>query len=307
MKHHLAKEPYRVSFPPAEKILRCSQHPLYHCHLGRLLRHHEELHGYPDAPLVSGLPLRVGQLFHAPAEPGQAETAPQEEPAGRDPDRHPLAFGYAAQTLGLHQTTASNSAFITGTYVVLIPLIAWLFTRKLQTRQLLIAIVACLGLAALSLDENLRVNTGDWLVLAGAFGYAVHFLVLDHYTKEYDSLLISGLQIFVCTLLLILTALLFEPLPTAANFPPSVIQALLFTAAFGSAMGFLVQTAVQKVLAPTQASILFTSESIFGALFGVLLLQEHFIPRQLLGGAVLVVCMVASVVEPKRPKQAASA
>lgn len=91
----------------------------------------------------------------------------------------PLAFGYAAQTLGLHQTTASNSAFITGTYVVLIPLIAWLFTRKLQTRQLLIAIVACLGLAALSLDENLRVNTGDWLVLAGAFGYAVHFLVLD--------------------------------------------------------------------------------------------------------------------------------
>lgn len=217
----------------------------------------------------------------------------------------PLACGYATQTMGLSLTTASNSAFITGTYVVFIPLIAWVFTRKLQRRQLIIAFLACLGLAALSLDQQLRVNVGDWLVLLSAFCYAVHFLVLDHYTKAYDSLLISGLQIFAAALLLLLAALIFEPLPTAANFSPDVLRSLVFTAAFSTCLGFLVQTAAQKVLAPAQASILFTSESVFGALSGVIFLQERFIPRQLLGAALLVGCMIASVVEPKAAIDAA--
>ena len=211
----------------------------------------------------------------------------------------PLAFGYAMQTLGLTLTTASNSAFITGIYVVFIPLIGWLFTKKVKTRQLLIAILAFIGLAALSLDANLQINIGDLLVLAGAVGYAAHFLVLDHYTKLYDSLLISGLQIFTSMILLVIAALIFEPLPTAASFPPTVIHALLFTAALGTALGFLVQTVAQKVLEPTPASILFTSESLFAAFFGMLLLNERFIPRQVLGGVILIGCMIASVAEPK--------
>ena len=217
----------------------------------------------------------------------------------------PLACGYATQTMGLSLTTVSNASFITGTYVVFIPLIAWIFTRKLQRRQLVIAFLACLGLAALSLDNQLRVNVGDWLALLSAFCYAIHFLVLDHYTKAYDSLLISGLQIFAATLLLLLAALAFEPLPKAANFSPDVLRSLIFTAAFSTCLGYLVQTAAQKVLTPTQASIFFTSESVFGALSGVIFLQERFIPRQLLGAALLAECMLASVVEPKAATNAA--
>ncbi|MDO4731918.1 MAG: DMT family transporter [Bacillota bacterium] len=216
----------------------------------------------------------------------------------------PLAFGYAMQTLGLNITTASNSAFITGIYVVFIPLISWFFTKKLKAWQLLVAFLAFVGLAALSLDANLHINRGDLLVLAGALGYAAHFLVLDHYTKLYDSLLISALQIFTCTLLLILAALLFEPLPTADQFPPSVLHSLLFTAALGTGLGFLVQTAAQKVLEPTPASILFTSETLFAAFFGTVLLNERFIPRQIMGGIILIACMIASVVE-KKPGSAA--
>lgn len=207
----------------------------------------------------------------------------------------PLAFGYAMQTLGLNLTTASNSAFITGTYVVFIPLIGWLVTRRLQPRQLVIALIACIGLSGLSLDSNLQINIGDLLVLAGAVGYAAHFLILDHYTKGYDSLLITGLQVASSTVLLAIAALLFEPLPTAASFPPTVLQALLFTGILCTVLGFWVQSSAQKALPPTTASILFTAESVFGALFGVLLLHEQLIPRQIAGGLLLVACMVASV------------
>ncbi len=207
----------------------------------------------------------------------------------------PLAAGYAFQTMGLARTTASNSAFITGTYVVLIPLISWLLTRKLQTRQLVIAVIACLGLAAISLDDQFRVHLGDFLVLLGALGFAIHFLVLDHFTKAYDSLLISGLQITVAAGLLTLAALALEPLPGRESFNPTVLEALVFTAVFSTCLGFLVQTSAQKVLAPVVASVLFTSESVFGAFFGVLLLHERLLPRQLLGGLLLIGCMVASV------------
>lgn len=207
----------------------------------------------------------------------------------------PLAFGYAMQTLGLNLTTASNSAFITGTYVVIIPLLGWLVTHRLQIRQLRIALIACIGLAALSLDANLQIHIGDLLVLAGAVGYAIHFLLLDQYTKGYDSLLITGLQVAACTVFLAIAALLFEPIPTVASFPPTVCQSLLFTAIFCTVLGFWVQSFAQKSLPPTTASILFTSESVFGALFGVLLLHEQLLPRQIGGGILLIACMVASV------------
>lgn len=207
----------------------------------------------------------------------------------------PLALGFALQTIGLGQTSASNTAFLTGVYVVVIPLLQWLFTRRLSRANIVIALIAVAGMALFTLDAELQLNKGDIWVLASTISYALHFLALGKYSPQFPSGLLTALQISAAALLLLLAALLLEPLPTAANFTGQVVATLLFTAVCGTVAAFFVQTAAQRVLPPAPASVLFTSESLFGMLAGVLLLNESFIPRQMLGGAIMLLCMVLSV------------
>jgi len=207
----------------------------------------------------------------------------------------PLALGYALQNIGLTRTTASNAAILTGTYIVFVPLLQWLVTRRLGKTQIIIALVTFAGLCAFSLDAQARIKSGDIWVIASAVSYAAHFLVLDKYAKIYPSTLLATMQIGVAALLLSLAALALEPFPTAASFAPSVLVTLFYTSVFATAAAFIVQTAAQRVLPPATAAVLFISESLFGALSGVLLLDESFLPVQIVGGLVIFACMTVSV------------
>jgi len=210
----------------------------------------------------------------------------------------PLALGYALQTIGLMRTTASNAAVLTGIYIVFVPLLQWLFTRRLGKAQIIIALITFAGLCAFSLDAQARIKTGDIWVVISAVSYAAHFLVLDKYSKIYPSTLLATMQIGVAALLLSLAALVLEPPPAAASFAP-VIPTLLYTSVFATAAAFIGQTAAQRILPPTTASVLFTAESLFGAVSGVLLLHENFLPIQILGGLVMFGCMIFSVLGEK--------
>lgn len=207
----------------------------------------------------------------------------------------PLALGYALQTIGLMRTTASNTALLTGIYVVFVPLIAWIFTRKLNKYQLIVAFFTIGGLCLLTLNEQLQIRSGDIWVVVSAICFAVHFLVLDKYSKLYPSPLLTAMQISVAAVLLLISAVLLEPLPGAANFVPQVLATLVYTAIFATVLAFMAQTAAQRILPPATAAVLFTAESLFGAIFGVWLLGDSFIPRQIVGGAVMLLCMVVSV------------
>ena len=208
-----------------------------------------------------------------------------------------LAAGYATQTIGLQYTTVGNSAFITGFYVVLVPFAGWFFSRSVQKEQVALGFAALFGLALFSLNEQFRLNPGDIWTLACAAIYACHFVLLGRYTKGRDSLLLTMLQLFVSAILSGLAALLLEaPVPLAA-FGGEVWFALVYCAALGSALGFFIQTAAQKILSPTQASLIFTTEALFGAFFGWLLLGEKLLPRQFGGGAILIICMVAVLIK----------
>lgn len=207
----------------------------------------------------------------------------------------PLAMGYGLQTIGLMHTAASNAAMLTGIYIIFIPLLQWLYIRRLGKGQILVSLLAFIGLCAFSLDGEARMQSGDIWVVFSAVSYAIHFLVLDKYAKIYPVNLLAAAQISVAALLLTLAALVLEPLPTAASFNPELLQTLVFTAVLATALAYMVQTAAQRVLPPATAAMLFTSESLFGAISGMLLLQESFSLRQLLGGLVMFACIVFSV------------
>ena len=204
-----------------------------------------------------------------------------------------LAGGYATQTIGLQYTTVGNSAFITGFYVVLVPFVGWFFSHNIKGGQVALGFLALLGLALFSLNEQFRLNYGDIWTLACAAIYACHFVLLGRYTQGKDSLLLTLLQIVVAALLFGLAALLLEAAPPQTAFSGEVWFALAYCAILASALAFFIQTAAQKILSPIQASLVFTTEALFGAFFGWLLLGEGLLPRQLGGAALLIGSMAA--------------
>jgi drug/metabolite transporter (DMT)-like permease len=213
----------------------------------------------------------------------------------------PVAAGYALQTIGLLTTTATNNAFITCTYVVLVPFVMWAFGKKIRAANFLIAFITLAGLAILSLHSDFRISPGDIWTLGCAFFFALHLTLLGEYSPRHDAFLLSLIQIAMVGVINILLALLFEPLPGAVNFSQELILALIFCALFPTVTCYLIQTAAQKIISPVTASVLFMAEAVFGAFFGWLLLDEILAPRQLLGAAILIVCMTATVLLDNQP------
>jgi drug/metabolite transporter (DMT)-like permease len=202
------------------------------------------------------------------------------------------------QTIGLKATTVGNVSFITGIYVVFVPLLGYFFFKRVNIFQILIGVVTFIGLAIFSFDANMRTNTGDILVLISSVAYALHFLTVCKITNKYDSMLLTFGQIAGATIFCGIAAAIMEPLPTAANFTNNIFFALIFCALLSTCVAFFIQIYAQKILSPTQASVLFTAEVFFGAFFGWLLLDEIFSIRQFLGAGILALCMIAVILIP---------
>jgi drug/metabolite transporter (DMT)-like permease len=214
-----------------------------------------------------------------------------------------LAFAYTLLMIGLQQTAASNGAFISGTYVVFVPFLMWLFTKKIRAANFILAFVTLIGVALLSLSAEFAIAYGDIWILASAMLFGVHLTLLGRFSPNYDPFLLSLLQLVTVAIVNTVLALIFEPLPQLANFSPQLIYAILYCAIFPTIIAYLLQTAAQKIISPVAISVLLMAQVIFGAFFSWLLLDELFSPRQFLGAAVLIVCMVVSVLLENLPQK----
>ncbi len=218
----------------------------------------------------------------------------------------PLSLSYIFQNLGLMNTTASNTAFITSTYVVIVPFIMWLVYRKIRPANFIIAIVTLGGLALLSFNESFHIASGDIITLGCSLMLAIHMVILGRYSKNHDTFLLTFIQVAMVAVVNPILALIIEPLPVIANFSSEIVGSLFYCAIFPTIVCYLIQTSAQKILSPISVSVLLMGESIFGAFFGWVLLDEVFSTSQFIGAAILVICMVCSVLLdyfPRRSKQ----
>lgn len=207
----------------------------------------------------------------------------------------PLSISYICQNVGLLNTTASNTAFITSTYVVIVPFIMWLTHRKIRPANFLIAIITLGGLALLSLNESFHIASGDIITLGCSLMLAIHMVLLGRYSRNHDTFLLTFIQLVMVAVVNTILALIIEPLPAISSFSTEIVGSLLYCAILPTIVCYLIQTSAQKIISPISASILFMGEAIFGAFFGWLLLDEVFSIRQFIGAAILILCMVASV------------
>lgn len=204
-----------------------------------------------------------------------------------------LFAGYAFQTWGLRDTTASKAGFITGLSVVIVPALSTLWLRQKPSLGVLLGIaLATVGLGLLSLNENWSVSRGDLLVLGCAFSFALQITAVSAFVRWADALGLAIVQLVTVTVLSGLASLMSEPLPTV--FPPDVLGAAVFTGVLATAVAFGVQNVAQTFTTAVHTALIFTAEPVFAALFGVLLARDALAARAWLGCGLILTGMIAA-------------
>jgi drug/metabolite transporter (DMT)-like permease len=197
-----------------------------------------------------------------------------------------LLLGYALQTVGLRHTSASNSAFITAFYVVLVPL----FLRRFQTHTWAAACLAVVGLWLL-LDPTVAMNLGDLLTIGCAAAFAGHISCLEIYTRRGQSFAFFVWQLILVTIALA-PAMLMES-PAAASFAPTALLLLGLTVTGVLATGaFAAQIWAQRVLPAQKVALIFSLEPAFAAWLAWYFLGEHLTRSGWIGSGLILTAVI---------------
>lgn len=203
-----------------------------------------------------------------------------------------LFIGYYFQTVGLEYTTPAKSGIITGTYVVLIPVISYFYLRKKITRLDTIAsVMAFAGLITMSAGSvsNTSVQLGDILTLICAIGYAFQIAYVSKYAKNLDSTVFTFYQILAVGILSTIAIPTYPMSHQTINY--YVVFTIFFTAIFAGVFGYYINTKALVFVEATTAGIIFVGEPIFAAITSVIINGEVLGPLGLVGGAIMVLAM----------------
>src|SRR5260370_133433 len=213
--------------------------------------------------------------------------------------------GYAFQTAGLKLTTPSKAAFITGFFVVLVPVLLALFgSRRVPMWVWLGALSAFAGLYFLAVPPSgfAALNRGDLLVLACAFMFALHVISIGHYTVRFSAGALTLIQVAITALFTALCVPLFAAIGTEqprVAWTPGLIGAVIATGLFATALAFSAQVWAQQYTSATPAAIIFTLEPVFAGLTSFVFYHERLGGRSLAGaGLILGGILIAELLGP---------
>jgi drug/metabolite transporter (DMT)-like permease len=211
-----------------------------------------------------------------------------------------LIAGYILQTEGLRFTTASKSGFLTGLYIVLVPLLSAAVYRNVPGwREWLGVGLAVGGMALMTLEgASLRMGYGDALTILGAVAFAVHILLLGRIAKDGSTGLLALSQIAAGAVACWLAIPILEQ--PRIQWTPRLIAALLATGVIATAFVFAGQTWAQKHTTPTRTALLFALEPVFAALTGVLAAGEQFTGRMACGALLILAGILRVEMKPHR-------
>jgi drug/metabolite transporter (DMT)-like permease len=198
-----------------------------------------------------------------------------------------LFAGYVFQTSGLALTSASNSALITGLYVVFTPLLAGLFRRRRPPTLVLGAALAAFGgIFLLTNTDGLTMSRGDLLTLGCAVAFALHILALARWAPSHPVVPFTAVQLTITAALAMPLALLVDGV---AIPPRSVWAAIVITGIGVGVAAFLLQVWGQTIIGPSTSAIILAAESAFAVATAWVVLGERLDVRGWAGTALIVV------------------
>lgn len=204
-----------------------------------------------------------------------------------------LFIAFVVQTIGLVYTTASKNAFITAANVVIVPFIGFfIYKRKLDKIGIISSITTLVGIGILSLHTDLSVNIGDLLTLVCAFGFAFHIFFTSEFATKHNPIVLTGVQFTVTFILSLITQVIMGEGAITGN--PSGYYGIFYSAVFCTTIAFLSQTICQKRVEGTKTAIILSTESVFGAIFSVIILHEVMTFRMIIGCIIIFVSIIAA-------------
>ena len=200
--------------------------------------------------------------------------------------------GFSFQQMGLQHTTAGNAGFITGMYIVMVPIAGIALGHATNMKTWIGVFLALAGLYALSVSDNFSINTGDAQVLVGALFWTAHVLILGWLCRKVDAISLSIVQFLVATVLATIVMLIMEE-PTLAQFELALLP-LLYAGVASSGIAFTLQIIAQRQVAPSVTALILSTEAVFAVIGGWLLLNEQLSNNQLAGCGLMLLGMLIS-------------
>lgn len=209
-----------------------------------------------------------------------------------------LFLGSMTQNTGLLYTSPSKSGFITGLYVVLVPLIIGVWYKRVPDVKVIFGVIfSSIGLYFISVNDAIVFNLGDTLTLLAAFLFALQILFVDKFARGKDILLLTALEILIVAILGLIVAIPLGKL--SFNITPFSIFAILYTSLFCTILAYGIQNKMQPYLNPTHAAIIFLFEPIFSAIFSIFI-GDILSKRALIGAGFILFGMIITTIKKRR-------
>ncbi len=209
-----------------------------------------------------------------------------------------LFFWVTFQQIGLQYTTAGKAGFITGLYVILVPILGVFWKQRSHGGTWAGAGFAVAGLYLLSVTNGFRIGAGDLLVLLGAFFWAFHVHIIGKFAKTIDAVMLAVFQYLFCGILSLIVAFIVEPIRLS-----SILDAALPIAYGGIAsvgIAYTLQVVAQKTAPPAHAAIIMSLEGVFAVAGGYLFLSEMLKVRGIIGCSLMLCGMLISQISVTR-------
>lgn len=203
------------------------------------------------------------------------------------------------QQFGISFTTVGKAGFITAMYILIVPILGLFMKKSAGIKVWLGVVLATIGLYMLCMtSESFSLSKGDFLVLICAGFFSLHILIIDYFSPKVDGVRMSCIQFFVCGLISMVIAFIFEePEPGAilSGWLP-----ILYAGVLSCGVAYTLQIVGQKNMDPTVASLILSLESVFSVLAGWVILNQTLSARELLGCVLMFLAIILAQLPDRR-------
>lgn len=197
------------------------------------------------------------------------------------------------QQVGMSYTTAGNAAFITAMYIVLVPVLGTILKQRISLSNWAGVAFAVIGLYFITVKGGLTaMNYGDILQVVCAAFFAIHIVMIGNLVKRIDGIQLSIVQFVTCSVLSLICAVIFEDMNLSGIMQGAL--PILYGGLCSVGIAYTLQVIGQKNAKASHAALIMSLEAVFGALGGLIILNENLGLRGYMGCALMLTGILIS-------------
>ncbi len=213
-----------------------------------------------------------------------------------------LYFASSFQQSGISMTSAGKAGFITSLYIIIVPLIGFVISKKTSLKVWIHTFIAAIGFYFLCISNDFKINKGDLLVLCSALFFAFHIIIIDYFNqKKTDGMVMSCIQFFTAGILMFISMLIFET--PSINSVYDARYTIMYTGIMSCGVAYTLQIIGQRDTEPSTATLIMSLESVFAALSGWLILNEKLSSKEITGCILVFIAVMIAQYKPVKKNE----